>query len=143
MNRKRTSVAQTPRRVSTVSTVGRAPAELTTALDTLVHGYRAESELYLRVRKLTWRQRETLRDGWNLDRFSDLLEEKEDLLRMIGQIESVMKGAKTVVLSRKPSQCPNRWALERLLDQLTAVIEEIRVVETANATLLERELAAG
>lgn len=140
MNRKRSGVAQPPPAVT--RTVSRAPSDLTAALDTLVHGYRAESELYLRVRKLTWRQRETLRDGWNLDRFSDLLEEKEDLLRMIGQIESVMKGAKTVVLSRKPSQCPNRWALERLLDQLTAVIEEIRIVESANATLLEGALAA-
>jgi hypothetical protein len=133
MNRKRTSVAQASKR---------APAALTAALDTLVHGYREESELYTRVRRLTWRQRDTLRDGWDLDQFSDLLEEKEDLLQMIGQIESVMKGAKSLVLSGKPSQCPSRWTLETLLDQLTAMIEEIRAVESANASLIEGALTA-
>ena len=132
MNRKRTSVAQASKR---------APAALTAALDTLVHGYREESELYTRVRRLTWRQRDTLRDGWDLDQFSDLLEEKEDLLQMIGQIESVMKGAKTLVLGRKQPECPNRWQLERLLDQLAAMIEEIRALEGANASLLESALA--
>jgi hypothetical protein len=135
MNQKRSNVAPASLRAST--------ADLTAAMDTLVHGYRAESELYTRVRKLTWRQRDTLREGWDLDRFSDLLEEKEDLLRMIGQIETVMKSARTLVLSRKPSQCPDRWKLEMLLDQLTAMIEEIRVVESANASLLESTSVAG
>jgi len=139
MNRKRTSVAQASKRAPMAD---RPPADLTAALDTLVDGYRTESELYTRVRKLTWRQRDTLREGWDLDRFSDLLEEKEDLLRMIGQIESVMKSAKTLILSQEPSQVPNRWKLETLLDRLTALIEEIRIVENANATLLDGALAA-
>jgi hypothetical protein len=140
MNRKRLNVAPAAPRASTA---GRASSDLTAAMDTLVHGYRAESELYTRVRRLTWRQRDTLRENWDLDRFSDLLEEKEDLLRMIGQIETVMKSAKTLVLSRKPSQCPSRWKLEALLDQLTAMIEEIRIVESANASLLESAPVAG
>jgi hypothetical protein len=139
MNRKRTSVAQASKRAPAD---GRA-TEITAAMDALVHGYRTESELYTRVRKLTWSQRYTLREGWNLDRFRDLLDEKEDLLRMIGQIESELKGAKSLVLSRTPSQCPDRWKLETLLDRLTATIEEIRVVESANASLLEGALAAG
>jgi hypothetical protein len=116
---------------------------LETAINALVHGYREETELYTRVRKLTWSQRYTLREGWNLDRFRDLLDEKEDLLRMIGQIESQMKAAKAFVLSRAPAQCPDRWKLEALLDQLTATIEEIRTVESANATLLEGAFATG
>jgi hypothetical protein len=143
MNRKHGGVAQASRRPSMASTAGRAPAEISAALDTLVHGYRTESELYTRVRKLTWWQHDTLRAGWDLDRFSDLLEEKEDLMRMIGQIESVMKSAKSLVLSRKPSQCPDRWKLEKLLDQLAAMIEEIRIVEGANVSLLESAPIAG
>ena len=139
MNRKQSSVAQASPRAR----AGRSPAEITAALDTLVHGYRAESELYTCLRKLTWRQHDTLREGWDLERFGDLLEEKEDLLQMIGQIESVMKSAKSLVLSGKPSQCPDRWKLEKVLDQLTAMIEEIRIVEGANDSLLEAAPVAG
>jgi len=120
-----------------------SPANLTAAMDALVHGYREEVELYSTVRAITWRQRDTLREEWNLDRFCDLHDEKEDLLRMIGQIETVMQGAKSLVLSRKPPQSPSRWKLERLLDRLTAMIEEIRALEGANASLLEGALAAG
>ena len=141
MNRKQSGVAQASQRVATISTARRAPVDLTSAMDTLVHGYREESELYTRVRKLTWRQRDTLREGRNLDRFCDLLDEKEDLLRMIEQVESVMKGAKSLVLGRKQPECPNRWQLERLLDQLAEMIEEIRALEGANASLLESALA--
>jgi len=117
------------------------PASLTAAMDALVHGYSAELEIYSTVRALTWRQRDTLCEGWDLDRFGDLLDEKEDLLRMIEQVESVMKGAKSLVLGRKQPECPNRWQLERLLDQLAAMIEEIRALEGANASLLESALA--
>ena len=138
MNRKRMDGSQ-----ATAVAEPSLPANLTAAMDALVHGYSEEMELYSTVRALTWRQRETLCDGWNLDQFGDLLDEKEDLLQMIGQIESVMKSAKSLVLTRKPPQGPSRWKLERLLDQLTAMIEEIREVEGANATLLEDALAAG
>jgi hypothetical protein len=138
MNRKRLNGSQ-----ATAVAESNLPATLTAAMDALVHGYSEEMELYSTVRALTWRQRDTLRDGWNLARFGDLLDEKEDLLRMIGQIESVMKNAKSLVLAKKPPQCPNRCKLERLLDQLTAMIEEIREVEGANATLLEDALAVG
>ena len=152
MNRKRSDdlrssmpaqAAELRRAGATAAAERSAPASLAAAMDALVRGYREELQLYSTVRALTWRQRDTLREGWNLDRFGDLLDEKEDLLQMIGQIESVMKGAKSLVLARKPSQCPDRWTLERLLDQLTAMIEEIRAVEGANASLLEGALAAG
>ncbi len=128
MNRKRTDAS---------------PANLAAAMEALVHGYSEELELYSTVRALTWSQRHTLDEGWNLDRFCDLLDEKQDLLQMIGQIEAVMKSAKSLVLNRNLAQCPDRWKLERLLDQLTALIEEIREVEGANATLLEDALAVG
>jgi hypothetical protein len=128
---------------ATAAAQGDGPASLLAAVDALVYGYSTELELYSAVRALAWRQRDTLCGGWNLDRFGDLLDEKEDLLRMIGQVESVMKGAKSLVLSRELLQCPNRWKLDRLLEQLAAMIEEIRAVESANASLLEGALAAG
>ena len=137
MNRNRSDSSH-----ATATAERNLPASLTAAMDALVHGYSEELELYSTVRALTWRQRRTLDEEWNLDRFGDFLDEKEDLLRMIGQIESVMKSAKSLVLSRKPAQCPGLWQLERLLDQLTAMIEEIRAVEGANASLLEGALDA-
>ena len=134
MNRKRSSATTAQRN---------PPENLTAAMDALVHGYSEEMELYSTLRALTWSQRDILCDGWNLDRFGDLLDEKEDLLQMIDQIEAVMQEAKSLVLSRKPPQSPSRWKLERLLDRLAAMIEEIRAVEGANASLLQGALAAG
>jgi len=110
---------------------------LADAMDALVRGYSEEIELYSTVRALTRRQSEMLRGGWSLDLFADLLDEKEDLLRMIGQIESLMKKAKSLVLAKKPPEGPNRWKLEKLLDRLTAIIEEIRLLEGDNASILE------
>jgi hypothetical protein len=106
------------------------------AMNTLLDGYRNETELYLHMLRLTWRQRDLLGSGLDLYRFRDLLEEKEDLLRRIGRIELEMKSAKSLVLSQPPSQCPSRWTLEMLLDRLTDTIEEIRIVESSNARLL-------
>jgi hypothetical protein len=128
---------------ATAAAQGNGPASPLAAVDALVYGYSTELELYSAIRALAWRQRDTLCDGWNLERFGDLLDEKEDLLRMIGQIESAMKAAKSLVLSRKLLQCPNRWKLDRMLDQVAAMIEEISAVERANASLLEGALAAG
>ncbi|MGO8705469.1 MAG: flagellar export chaperone FlgN [Candidatus Brocadiia bacterium] len=138
MNRKSSGVSH-----ATATAERTAPANLTAAVDALVHGYNAELEIYSTVRALTYKQRDTLCNGWDLDRFGDLLDEKEDLLQMIGQVESVMKGAKALVLGRKDSECPNRWQLERLLDHLARMIEEIRALERVNASFLETALAAG
>jgi hypothetical protein len=135
MNRKREDGSQA------TAVEERAPSALTDAMDALVHGYSEEMALYATVRTLTLRQRDTLHDGWDLDRFGDLLDEKEDLLQMIGQIESLMKHAKSLVLLRKPPECPSRRKLERMLDQLTAVIEEIRAIEGGNAEMIEDVLA--
>jgi hypothetical protein len=110
-------------------------------MEALVHGYSEEMQLYSAVRALTLRQRETLCDGWSLDLFGDLLDEKEDLLRMIGQIESLMKNAKSLIMAKKPPEGPNRWKLARLLDRLAAIIEEIRTLEGINASILEDVLA--
>ncbi len=145
-----TAVAAEPRRAGTTEprkamataiAERNLPASLTAAMDALVHGYSAELEIYSTVRQLTRRQGDILCDGGDLDQFGDLLDEKEDLLRMIEQVESAMKGAKTLVLGRKQPECPNRWQLERLLDKLAAMIEEIRAIEGANASLLESALA--
>ena len=87
--------------------------------------------------RLTWRQRDILRNGLDLNLFRDLLEEKEDLLRTIAQIESEMKSAKSLVLSYPPSQSSGRRELEMLLDRLTETVEEVRIVESNNACLLE------
>jgi hypothetical protein len=111
-------------------------------MNALLSGYQEEAELYLRVRRLTWRQREMLRNGMDLSMFSDLLEEKEDLLRVIAEIESEMKSAKSLVLSQPPAKCPNRRKLELLLERLAETIEEIRIVEGNNACLLETIPAA-
>jgi len=133
-----------PRRESpAISAQSNEPASLPAAVDALVYGYSTELQLYTTVRALTIRQRDTLCNGWNLERFGDLLDEKEDLLRMIGQVETAMKSAKSLVLSRKVLECPNRWLLDRLLDQVAAMIEEISAIERANASLLEGALAAG
>jgi hypothetical protein len=136
MNRKRSNGSQ-----ATSAAERNRPSALTDAIEALVRGYTEEIALYSTVRALTWRQRDTLRDDRNLERFGDLLDEKEDLLRMIGQIESLMKNAKSLVLTRKPPECPSRWKLMNLLDQLTAIIEEIRSIEGVNASILEDALA--
>jgi hypothetical protein len=107
------------------------------AMNALLKGYQEEAQLYLRMLRLTWQQRDILRSALDVHRFRDLLEEKEDLLRLIAQIEFEMKDARSFVLSQPPSGCPNRWKLEMLLDRLTEMIEEIRVVEGNNACLLQ------
>ncbi len=118
--------------------VASGPQEsVASAMDALLSGYREEAEIYLHMLQLTWRQRDILRNGLDLSLFRDLLEEKEALLRMIGQIDTEMKSAKSLVLSYPPSQSPNRRELEKLLDRLTERIEEIRRAESNNAGLLD------
>ena len=148
MNRKRPGASSQGEPVSAsgqesgVAVASRPWEDVAFAMNTLLSGYREEAELYLCVRRLTWRQRDLLRTGLDLNLFRDLLEEKEDLLRMIVQIESEMKSAKSLVLSCPPSECPDRRKLERLLDRLTDTIEEIRIVEGGNACRLEASAAA-
>ena len=143
MHQERSGASRPIRHSSAAERAPRAAAasgpleRVASAMNTLVNGYRKETELYLHMLRLTWRQRDLLGSESNLHRFRDLLEEKEDLLRKIGRIESEMKNAKSLVLSLPPSQCPNRWKLEELLDRLTDTIEEIRIVEGDNACLLE------
>ena len=148
MNRKRSGTAHEVRHTfangdgASAGVASKPRQNVSAAMNSLLNGYREEATLYLRVRKLAWRQRDVLRSGMDLNLFRDLLEEKEDVLRMIAQIESQMKSAKSLVLSQPPSQCPDRRKLETLLDRLTGTIEEICIVENANASLLEAAPAA-
>lgn len=113
------------------------------AINALVHGYREEAQLYMHVRRLTWKQHDTLHDGWGLDQLHDLGDEKEDLLQMIEQIESGMRTARAVVLLKEPSECLDRSKLDMLLDHMIEIIEEIRIVESDNASLLCAILVGG
>jgi len=115
----------------------RPPEGAASVMNALLRGYREEALIYLRVLELTWRQRDILRSGLDLSLFRDLLEEKEDLLRMVAQINSEMKSARSLVLSYPPSQQPDRRELEMLLDRLSNTIEEVRIAEGNNACLLE------
>jgi hypothetical protein len=116
--------------------------DVAAAMNAVLSGYREEANIYLYLLQLTWRQRDILRNGLDLSLFRDLLEEKEDLLRMIAQINSEMKNAKSLVLSYPPSQWPNRRELDTLLDRLTDMVEEVRIAEGNNACLLEAVPAA-
>ena len=108
------------------------------AVETLLRGYEEEASLYSVVRNLTLNQRETLHSVWDLQRFADLLDEKEDLLQIIGQIDEELAPAKTVVMAQGPERCPHRNRLTRLLDKLTEMIEEIRLIEGSNASILKQ-----
>ena len=116
-------------------------ADIVAAINALVHGYKEEAELYTHVRRLTWKQHDTLHEGW-VDQFNDLREEKEDLLRMVDQIESGMRAARAIVLFKKPLECLNRLKLDTLLDHVIEIIEEICIVESDNASLLYAGLAS-
>ena len=118
-------------------------ANITAAVNALVRGYEEETNLYLAMRRLTLSQKEMLAHGEDLSWVWDILDEKEDLLKMIEEIEGTMGEAKAVVLSQDPETCPNRWKLTPLLERLTEIIEELRVLETGNAALLRRMPQAG
>jgi hypothetical protein len=110
--------------------------DIVAAINALVHGYREEAQLYTHVRRLTWKQHDTLHEGWDLEQFEDLRDEKEDLLQMVEQIESGMHTARAIVLFKEPSECLDRSKLDMLLDHVIEIIEEIWIVESDNASLL-------
>ena len=115
--------------------------EVDVAVHVLLRGYGEEANLYSAMRELSLRQLETLRDRRDLARFSDLLDEKEDILRLIGQIDSEMVGAKTFVMTLDPEACPNRDRLRRLLDRVTGIIEDLRAIESENVRHFEGDAA--
>ena len=88
MNRKQPDAAHDLRLTSADTREPRANAA--SVMNALLNGYREEAEIYLHVLQLTWRQRDVLRNGFDLSLFRDLLEEKENLLRMVAQINSEM-----------------------------------------------------
>ena len=140
MNRKQPDAAHDLRLASADTREPRANAA--SVMNALLNGYREEAEIYLHVLQLTWRQRDVLRNGFDLSLFRDLLEEKENLLRMVAQINSEMKNAKALALSCPLAQSPVRRELEKLLDRLADTVEELRIAENDNASLLEAAPAA-
>jgi hypothetical protein len=113
-------------------------SDVTSALESLNRSYREEAGLYLAVRDVTVRQYQALQEEPDLLRFADLFEEKEDLLAIIDQVEAEAVPAKDAVLSAPPDGGPGRARLAGLLDRITQTIEEIRLIESHNAALLER-----
>ena len=118
-----------------MSTCTDEKAEL--AVDMLLHGYREELNLYSAMRDVTLAQQKILNNGADLLRFTDLLDEKGDILQLIGQIDSEMAGAKSLVVSLPRAACPKRPQLAALLDRVTDVIQETRAIEQDNVLLLD------
>jgi len=111
------------------------------AVEELTRGYEEQARLYARMLELSLEEREALRQGGGMDRFMDLFAEKEDLLRLAGEIDERMAGAKESVMSTPPADRPDRERLGALLDCVAMVIEDIRSVETANAVFLDAQRA--
>jgi len=107
------------------------------AVEELTSGYEEEARLYATMFELSLEQRETLRKGGDIRRFMDLLEEKEDILRLIGQIDDRMADAREDLMSGNPEDGPARERLGGLLDCVAMLIEDVRFVETSNALFLD------
>ena len=112
------------------------------AMNMLMMGFKEELNLYSVVRELTLSQKKILRNGRDLMRFNDMLDEKEDVLRLIDQIDEELSKAKTVVTSQHAPATCRRKELARVLDQVTETIEDIRSMERENVELLDVEAAA-
>lgn len=108
------------------------------AVDILLRGYEEEINLYSALRELSLKQRESLRADADLARLCDLLDEKEDLVALIGEIDSEMSRAKSVVLSLRPHTCPHHDRLAGLLDHVAGLIADIRAIEQENMSFLDK-----
>src|SRR3990172_3100232 len=73
--------------------------------DVLVHAYEEQMNLYSAVRDMALRQRALLGQS-DLKRFGELLDEEQDILRIIGQIESELADVKAHLLMCRPEVCP-------------------------------------
>lgn len=111
-------------------------ADVAGALQNLTRAYREEAGMYLAVRDITVRQYQALQSA-DLLQFGDLFDEKEDLLAMIDQIDTEAASVKKFVLSTPPDGSATRHKLAILLDRITQVIEEIRLLESHNAAILD------
>ncbi len=112
-------------------------SRMDSAVSDLLQGYAEELRLYERIRTLTLWQGEALRARGDVARFSDLMDEKEDLLRLIGQIEFRLAPARQTVTEHAGKGFPRSIALAAVLDRLTALLGEIRAMESAHAILLD------
>lgn len=111
--------------------------DIDVAVNLLMEGYEEEIHLYSVIRDITFRQKTLLAQKEGLGSFCKLLHEKEEVLNVIGRLESEMTRAKKLVMRENPDHCPHRWRLAALLDSLQDMIEDIRDAERDNATLLE------
>ena len=112
------------------------------AMTMLLTGYKEELNLYSVVRELTLSQQRILHNGRDLMRFNDMLDEKEDVLRLIDQIDEELSKAKTVVTSQRPTSTCRKKELAHVLDQVTETLEDIRAMERENVELLDVEAVA-
>jgi len=99
------------------------------AVRMLLCGYREEVNLYEEIRRVCLEQREALAVRQDLAQVCDLLDEKDDILRLIGEIDVQMSDAKTVVLNLCSEDWPEREKLGEVLDRVTGVIEDVRRIE--------------
>ena len=112
--------------------------EIKVAVDVLVRGYEEELNLYQVVRDLSLEQKALLDDPGDMTSLYELLERKEDVLGLVGLLESEMAGARTLVMAQSPAECPHRLRLAAVLASVQDMIEEIREMERHSADMLER-----
>jgi hypothetical protein len=114
-----------------------AMQNVSAAVNTLVHAYEEEINLYRAIRSIASRQKAILANNGSVQEFTDLLDEKDDLLKLIGQIEHSMRPLCAAVLSIQAAACPDRARLAGILDKLMLVIEEAGCVEMENVSMLD------
>jgi len=112
------------------------------ALGMLLMGYKEELNLYSVVRRLTLGQRKILNNGRDMLRFNDMHDEKQDVLRLIDQIDKELSKAKKVVTSKHSPHAGPERKLAHVLDRVTETIEGIRSVERENIELLNLQPVA-
>jgi len=108
------------------------------AVHLLIRGYQEEMSLYRLVRDISQRQVRTLDGQDGLRAFCELHRRKEQVLDLIGRIESEMRVAKEVVLSHSPTDCPHRHRLVEILQDVQGLIRAVREAEELNADRLQR-----
>ena len=112
-------------------------------LQQLCAGYGCEIELYGKVRDLARRQTRLLRAGANGLAVLQLSSEKEQFLENIGDIDEALAPARTIVTHEHDLIADGLMdGLHAVLDQLDAVIDEIRALEWESYGLVTRQTQA-
>jgi len=103
----------------------------------LAESYKKESELYGAILDLTQKQRENLEASEGVREFISLLQRKEGLIRTIDKLEMLLEDDKALWVSFPEDQkavCSEE--LNRVLDGIIVLIEQIMQVERENEKLL-------